>query len=216
MKEKRFHPAYSTFVLCGYLLAIAGILSAVYGFSKLSSIGASYVTENGINVALALTIGCFMALFATDMLLRQKVSHVAFSLTGQLIIVAYTLYQLIRCFVSGGFATVTGGVFYAIALLGELVLVYAIAEKALDGDASTLFYISFIVEVLFLLFASAQVYSFFDIYSERKNPVYWMGLLDALLLLCFSFYVAFVSLWSDFEPHPIRLDEFGNPVDDKK
>lgn len=213
---KKYKPTLSSFVILGYLLAIFALVSAIFGLSKISTISSSLAGENIVNLIFAFIVAIFMALFSTDMLLRQKVSHVAYSLLGQIIVIGYTISEIVVCFSKGVFTDTTGGVFYCIALVAELLLAYAIVEKALDGDASKLFVASFIVEALFIVFAGNQIYSFFDVWAERSNNVYWLGLFDSLSLILTGFYVYFVSFKSDFEPHPIKLDQFGNPIDDKK
>lgn len=216
MKTKRFEPKFSSFVLFGFILALAGMMFGIFGLSKLTTIPAAKVAENSINIVFAFIIGIFMIIFATDMLFRHKVSHIACTFIGQLLLIVYTLLRMISSFQANEFKATTGAIFYAITLVAELVLAYSIVEKALDGDASIVFVISFVVEILFIVFASFQVYSLFDVWGEKDNNVYWMGVFDSLIIMGFSCYVYFVALKSDYEPHPIKLDQFGNPVDEKK
>jgi len=150
--------------------------------------------------------------FFLDILFREKVSHIAFILLDAVLVSAYCLAFLIRDFASGA---TSAGVFMTLAFLASIGAIVFYELKALDGDADWRYWLFAILTWAFLLFASIGNYSLFDAYAHVGDAPFWGGYVAGRTMIYCSILTTFVSLASDYDPNPIMLDDFGNPIDNE-
>ncbi len=161
-----------------------------------------------------MAIAFFLSLFTFfDLLYRKKASHVLLVLLHGISVFAYCLTLTIVAFEKGSEGT-TSGIFYAVCSVCTFLSIFSYIFKALNGDADWKFKTINGCSIVFLFLAVCFSYSILDSYEHIGDTVFWLGLLAGLFILLESVLATSISTLSDYDPHPIQLDEFGNPVGD--
>nr|MCR5491762.1 hypothetical protein [Bacilli bacterium] len=65
-------------------------------------------------------------------------------------------------------------------------------------------------------FAGMSRYSLLDSFGNGNSPVFWGGYASTRFSLLILVAACLVNAKSDYDPNPIQLDEFGNPIDTVK
>jgi hypothetical protein len=160
-------------------------------------------------IFLVIVVALFVAL-----LTRKDKSHIGYTVLVSGLVFAYSLTKAIICFTSGAVLQyANAGVLYCVAALASLFQIVFFILKALDGDADWRYMTSSVVTAVFLFLASAFQYSLLDAYSHMGDTVFWQGYSVSRLIIFVEIIAIIVSLRSDYDPNPILLDEFGNPID---
>jgi hypothetical protein len=154
-------------------------------------------------------------LLGFDLILRQKVSHIGYVLALGLV---FSVYSLIRVFlnIQMGSSFYSGAFFFGLAFVASLFLLYFFVKKALDGDADWRFQLAAWMTVGSFFFGVVSTYSILDLYGSKDDPIFWIGLLSMRIMIFLLVTAIVVSVKCDYDPNPILLDEFGNPVDTLK
>jgi hypothetical protein len=202
------------------LLPIFGLLFIllyfIAVFSHISTIKPFSTTDNGLNFVFMILGFVFCLLLFFDLLFRQNVSHIFLVVAIGFFVMVFALTKVINGFVVGTTVSRRGSVFYILALVGLGAMIYFYIVKGLDGDASFWYYAVLIYTIVFLLFASIASYSLFDAYGNKDNPAFWFGYMASRIMIYLLIVATAVSVQNDYDPNPIQLDEFGNPIDEKK
>jgi hypothetical protein len=157
----------------------------------------------------------FIALFIS-LLYHKNVSHIGYVLSFGGLLFLYALIKIITLAISFKSSYINSILFYSLSLIGAAFMIYFYILKGLDGDANFRYFLVFGLTFVFLYFAMIGQYSFFETYTYKGNSVFWISLFGSRIVL-YGFIVAtIVSVKSDYDPNPIQLDEFGNPIDQKK
>ncbi|MCR4562704.1 MAG: hypothetical protein K5694_05855 [Bacilli bacterium] len=168
--------------------------------------------EMGINL-IFMIIGAVLSLFlAADIFFRKESSHIALIIINGAYVTSYGVVQTIRNATNHVYG---GMIFYALASIFSAILIYFYIKKALDGDANLKFILFGGLTAAFFIFAGIADYTIFDGFSNSGNVVYWMGLASSRLVAILSLATTVVSHQCDYDPNPILLDDFGNPIDEK-
>lgn len=195
---------------------IRGPLFSAATLSTSSPFVSLFTGDSLLNLVFVLIFfALFIALFVS-LLYHKNVSHIGFVLAFGGLILIYCLAKLILLSVSFKNSYINAILFYALALVGCGFMIYFYILKGLDGDANFRYFLVFGLTCACLYFAMIGQYSFFDTYTYKGNSVFWISLFGSRIIL-YSFIAAtIVSVKSDYDPNPIQLDEFGNPIDQKK
>jgi hypothetical protein len=177
-----------------------------------------FTYENLINlVFMALALIFFVAFFI-GVLRHKKVSHIGFILVGGVLMVVYLICRTVYCFqnVSSNYKLVMAGLLYCLAIPCSIYQVYRFVLKALDGDAVWQYSLTTGLTIVLIFLAEANQYSLLDTYSHINDYVFWSGYLASRFMLYLDISIVYISVTCDYDPNPIELDEFGNPIDHLK
>jgi hypothetical protein len=165
--------------------------------------------DNLLNIFFLLPVLLLSLAGFFDTFFRKNVSHILLVLAGGLVLIIYALMKAITLTAANKFAP---AIFYYLSLPALAALEFSYVRKALDGDANRLFYVSYALSILFLFFAGVLTYTVFDAYGHAGDHIFWGGFCASRLMLYFLISNTLISLHCDYDPNPIELDEFGNPV----
>jgi hypothetical protein len=172
--------------------------------------------DNRLNVVFMVIGFVLMALLFLDFLFRQNVSHILLVVVSGLYLLAYMFAKMLASYLSGTNTTLKEGVFFTLTLLAMGFMIYYYIKKGLDGDASFWYYAVAIAVILFFFFAVISNYSLFDAYGNKDNPSFWPGLFSSRIMVYIFILITATNINNDYDPNPIQLDEFGNPIDEQK
>lgn len=207
-----FSRHFTLLTLLMFFGAFFTLLFVIFFFAWLSS-GTLNGQDNIINlifmmIGFVLSSGVFASL-----LISHHSSHIISVLLLGLYVAAYALTKAIFGF---GHGLGGGAIFYLLAFLGAIGTIVFYILKALDGDSDWRFWAFAWITVALLLFGGIGYYSIFDAYGHPGDVPYWGGLSASRLVIYLSICASTISSKCDFDPNPILLDEFGNPIDEKK
>lgn len=186
--------------------------------AQTSTAGISYlfVPINVVNITfMAITLLVLILLFV-DLSFHKKSSHIAMVLLMGFLVSAYLLTRTIFCLSILGNAYINAGILYLIAFVASLFQIYFFIMKALDGDADWKYGLATGLTIAFIFLASVINYSLLDTYNYLGVTVFWLGLLASRVMVFVEIIAVVISTHYDYDPHPILLDDFGNPVNAKK
>lgn len=177
-----------------------------------------FSSEHFINFSFGMIFAFFGALFALDLLFREKSSHILTVIIGSLLIIAHGIVRVVWCAQNiNEFSRSTPCLlFYALSSLMGIGCLYSFAKKSLDGDADLAYWIYFIVGLLAAFFGGVARYSLLDAFGNGSSPVYWSGYAASRFAILTLASLGIVNSLSDYDPNPIKLDQFGNPIDTTK
>ncbi len=229
-KNKKLDTLAGLSLLAFLLLAFLTVLGMITIFNQLNSTieykGVTYVYSEyaklsevntfkqavAILVMLPVATVCAGVLFF-DTLLRKEVSHIAATITAALV---GSIYFAFNSLVEFDKSVVGAGVFYALAAVFAAAMIYFFIKKMLDGDATLGYKICGGACGVLGLFAICFSYPFLDAYSHTGETIFWFGGLLGIAMLVYLSVAFYVSISSDYDPNPIAIDEFGNPIDNDK
>ncbi|MCQ2798499.1 MAG: hypothetical protein MJ220_01270 [Bacilli bacterium] len=159
-------------------------------------------------IALLVSAGLFL-----DCFLRKEVSHIGVTFAVGCFATIYSLVNMIGGFLYSGVASIF---FYGAATIGAVAMTVFFIKKMLDGDVTLGFKISAGAFVVLGFFAVCVTYPFLEAYSHAGDSLFWTGGFFGLAVLILAGIAITVSALSDYDPNPIEIDEFGNPIDDNK
>lgn len=207
-----FSRHFTPLVLLMFFGVLFTLLFVIFYFAWLSS-GTLSGQDNTINlifmmIGFVLSLGIFISLF---------ISHHGSRVISVLLLGLYvTAFALTKAIFGFGHGLAGGAVFYLLGFLSAIGTIVFYILKALDGDSDWRFWAFAWVTVAFLLFGGIGYYSIFDAYGHLGDVSYWGGLSASRLVIYLSICASTISSKCDFDPNPILLDEFGNPIDEKK
>lgn len=148
-----------------------------------------------------------------DTYLRKEVSHIAATCTCGAVTFIYLAANAVVQFMSSGEGA---GVFFAIGAVGAAAMIYFFVNKMLDGDATLGYKIAGGATLIGTLFGVCFAYPFLDMYSHSTESIFWTGGFFGIAMMVLMSVAFYVSISSDYDPNPIEIDEFGNPIDNDK
>lgn len=167
--------------------------------------------SQGVAVLVFLPIATlFSGALFFDCLLRKGVSHIAVTVSSGLAVVAYLITNAIVEFATGSKGA---SIFLILASIAGIALVFFFIQKMLDGDATLGYKISGGLCGVFALFGICLAYPFLDAYSHADESIFWGGGFLGIAILIILAVTFYVSVSSDYDPNPIEIDEFGNPIE---
>lgn len=182
-------------------------------FDSYGDIYAGYKTgDSRINLVFMIIGAVLMVLFLLDLLFRHNVSHILLVLCLGVYVFAYALAFSIFSLVNKNAGS---SVFFILGTIAVGLLIYFFVKKALDGDADWKFMGSLLLSIVFLFFGEIANYTIFDAYGHQGDGPFWGCFLASRIVLYLLIIAASVCAQCDYDPNPIKLDEFGNPIDDK-
>lgn len=152
------------------------------------------------------------ALFC-DTLARKEVSHIAVTCTCGLVSLIYLVGNAVVEFMASNEGA---GAFFAIGAVASAFMIYFFIKKMLDGDATLGYKIAGGATLLGTLFGVCFAYPFLDAYTHANETIFWAGGFFGIAMMILMAVTFYVSISSDYDPNPIEIDEFGNPVDNDK
>ncbi len=209
---KTYVPSFSGLSIFALgMVLLTGLYWICYWSSDLSAV-TNLSEPTTFNVFMG--IAFFLSLISFfDLLYRKKASHILLVLLHGVAVFGYSLTIAIVAFLKGATGT-TSGVFYVVAALFCFASLFFYCVKAMDGDADWKYKTATGGAIVFLFLAVCFSYSILDSFSKQDDPVFWLGMLAGILILMESIFATSTSILCDFDPHPLQLDEFGNPIGD--
>lgn len=201
----------SIFKQLGSTIEYKGVTYTYSEYAKLSGVDTFKQAVATLIMLPVATIGAGVLFF--DTLLRKEVSHIAVTVTAALVGAIYFGFNSIVEFRK---SEEGAGFFYALAAVFAAVMIYFFIKKMLDGDATLGYKICGGACGVLGLFAVCFAYPFLDAYSHTGETIFWFGGLFGIAMLIYLGIAFYVSISSDYDPNPIAIDEFGNPIDNDK
>ncbi len=191
--------------------AIALLLDVLY-FILLGVTGAINMATPEIitfNVTMSFAL-VFLVFFLVDLLYRKNATHILWIVLFGALVFAYALsvglvLQLVK---NNG-----SSAFFFIAAFFSFTSLILYVRKALVGDADIWFKISAGLMITFYFLGWLFGYPILDAFGQGGDLNYWFGVYSSLAFSVYAVMVAYISSQTDYDPHPLELDEFGNPID---
>ncbi|GEM_PF-4360700 len=187
---------------------------AVMSYVEYTKLPAINTFNQAVLMFIMMPIACIasLALFV-DTLVRKEVSHIAVTCTCGVVAFAYLLgNSIVELMASQEGA----GAFYAVGAIGAAATVFFFVKKMLDGDATLGYKIAGGVTLIGTLFGVCFAFPFLDAYTHANEAIFWAGGFFGIAMMILMAVTFYVSISSDYDPNPIEIDEFGNPVDNDK
>ena len=165
--------------------------------------------DNLTDLSFLALAGLIMFGFVFSLIFHADSAQLPLTLLSSSGFAIYLLLKFVGGFVSGNTSAV---IFFLLAFVASGFLVFSIVKKALDGDADAIYHVAFAATLLLTVFGESSIWNFFQAYGQIGNMVFWGAIFANLILLYFCIAFTVISLNSDYDPNPIILDEFGNPV----
>lgn len=215
IKTKRRSYVPKLIKISGILAIVVGLLGLAYmAFCSSAHFTAEVNLADSAEHAIVLTFGwvmvawCFVIFF--DMLYRRHVSHILVTGIGGLIFVGYHLAQGIYRIGNGD---IGNAVVYLLTVALGIWSVLFFFKKAMDGDASWLMKTVYGLTILLGFCCWGFTYTVLEAFSHFGDALFWDGVVVGLLYVAFFAIVGYVSIVSDYDPHPIEVDELGNMIE---
>ena len=177
-----------------------------------------YTKENIISIVSGFVFAGFAIILALDLLFRPKSSHIAVTLIGTVLVLAHSIVRIV--WTANNLSTFTRSIAsMALYIVGALAIagsLFCFVKKSLDGDADLLYWVMFGIGLVATFFGAMSRFSLLDAFGATHNPVFWGGYASTRFALLTFAALAITNSKSDYDPNPIQLDEFGNPIIEKK
>ena len=148
-----------------------------------------------------------------DCFLRKEVSHIGVLLGGGILVLVYSLINCIGGFIYAGVGSIF---FYGASVIAAGAMIFFFIKKMLDGDVTLGWKIAAGATLGLIFFSVCVAYPFLEAYSHIGDALFWTNGIFGLAIIAFTGVLLMISASSDYDPNPIELDEFGNPIDNDK
>ncbi len=213
-KKKVYRPRPS---VMGILSLATGLIALAYAiFCTATHFFIPGISDNGEHLIIAVfswLIAASLLLLSLDLFYRSEASHVLIVFLGGTIVLAYQLAQGIYRLGEGN--DVGNGVVYVVTAVLVFWSLLFFLKKAFDGDASWLMKTSIGLSIAGLVCSWAFSYMILEAFAHANDSLFWDGVIVGILTLCAFVYCSFTSVTSDYDPHPIMVDELGNVIEEK-
>ncbi len=174
-----------------------------------------FSAEHIINFVFGMIFAVYGLLFALELFFHAKSSHILMVIIGSLLLFAHAVARIIWGIqnINEFSKSMPFILFYIGAALTSVGCLYSFVKKSLDGDAGASYWVFFILAVIFSFFGGVSRYSLLDAFGNGSSPVYWSGYATTRFALLILAELGIVNTLSDYDPNPIQLDQFGNPID---
>lgn len=174
-----------------------------------------WTSDNIINLIFMAIALVLTSLLFVSVQIHKNSSHIVHVMLMSLTVSAYLLTKMITCY-NPASGQINAAILYTFAFLTSLWQGYRFILEALDGDTDFRFYLATGLTIAFMFLGAAVNYSLLESYSYLYSPVFWGSVAASRLLIYFEIIATVISSHCDYDPNPIQLDEFGNPIDLKK
>ncbi len=215
VRGKSYRPRLSAVAILS-LLAFAVYLAYCI-FCTATHFGTLAVAEEtGTEHLLTLVFGwinCLLFLFlGLDLIWRQSSSHVLATVLISLANGGYALGQSIYRFEAG--LDTASAVFFALNALFSFWSAGYFVKKAIDGSGNWLMKTILGLNIAFMVIAAFFSYQILEAFAHFGDAIFWDGFMTGFLLIISFCLASYVGMTSDYDPHPIMVDELGNIVED--
>lgn len=212
---KSYRPRVSVVAILSFLAFLVYLAYCI--FCTATHFGTQAIAaESGTEHLLTLVFGwinCVLFLMlALDLTWRRNSSHILVTVLIALTNAAYALAQSIYRFENG--MDVASAVFFALTAAFSLWSAGYFVKKAIDGNGNWLMKTVIGLDIAFMVIAAFFSYQVLEAFAHIGDALFWDGFMTGFFLLISFCLAGYVSMTSDYDPHPIMVDELGNIIED--
>lgn len=214
VRDKSYRPRVSVVAILSFLAFALYLAYCI--FCTTTHFGAQAIAEeSGTEHLLTLVFGwinCVLFLFLSlDLTWRRNSSHILATILIALANAAYALGQSIYRFETG--MDVASAVFFALTAAFSFWSAGYFVKKAIDGNGNWLMKTVIGLDIAFMVVAAFFSYQVLEAFAHIGDALFWDGFMTGFFLLISFCLASYVAMTSDYDPHPIMVDELGNIIE---
>ncbi len=212
-KKKEYRPSMSILAVLSLIAFVVFLAYMIFcTVTHGSAVDPKNATEHAIIEGFGWASVASFLILSCDLIWRRNASHVLFTFLIAVAQGGYCLAQGIYRVTSK--SDITSVIFFIMAFVFALWSALFFVKKALDGDASWLMKTVIGLTICWMVAAWFFAYQILEAFGHVNDALFWDGVIVGISTTVAFIYAANASLTSDFDPHPIAVDELGNIIEE--